>query len=1069
MALVIDYTEDLKVDEDQGTPVNDPNELALPAIGSVATALSSIDTTNNFATGLSTVQVAMEDTFFTFDDTGGEATGLSLTLAAGAPYPTTAGNGIEVPFTTASGDTIYLFQGPTSDTVKCVIGDDPAGEVVFVLHLEEVSSGGELTGAKLWVVQFEPLYHPDGTAVEDDLLDLTDLVYVSTMSVTTSVASDFSDVPAGAPIFAMIADDQNGDVQFLATAFNASAPTTPITVNVSNQGSFPGSLASGSQNITPGTAMRFDLVTGGDTVYTQSEGKLAENITFTDHAPDITQAGFTIVQNQGGRPTDLKIAAYTIPDDMDGADTDGTAFFSTLNNQGPIEEIDAVRIYEIDPATGLPVAGSDHTYLRSGGNVAGVVTFNADGTVTALNLGLNDTVEIIVNEGGLDRFTVTNVDSQKNAYVDIGRLTYTSEIPSEEAQEIGSRIFFDDSGPTVTAGTLGAQSLLTDDTTLGTDDTEDFSGLFDVDFGSDGAGASGPVYTLSTAGGATGVFDTATGEEVVIAQDGDDLVGTVNGGADIVFVISVDSATGEVTLDQRRAVEHLDGGVETDDPATLSGTDLVVLTATAADKDTDEDSDSADITGAIAFDDDHPSVTRNATAAPELTVDDDDLGSSSADFSGLFDHDFGEDGEGGSGVDYELGINAGSTGLKDCATGQTVLLKLDGDDVVGYIGTDTEVFRVSVDSTGSVTLSQSRSIEHIVSGTPTDDPLTLAVANLITLAASVTDGDLDVASATAEIGQSLNFADAQPEFTDPADDLTVNFHAGQSGSESFAVDFHNDILGSIKIADGSLVYDGPFTPVVTDTKIEFYDGTTLVYHLDLTNDGYTVTVDATPPAGSVDLDFDAIKAGGPQETLSVPLMDDSDTIIFNGVIDGLEWTTSDRDHLNPDSLGFGLKGGQASQINPHEGFFFSNAGSAGIDSLTFGIQGIGNIPSVVVHFQLYDDPNNTPNDFSDDVAIAGASGTINVTGLAGGNIVKYVDIEKAGVEYDSALVTFNFPALNKDGTEKDNQGIRVLDFSTEIDNPPIEDEFSFEIEATDGDEDVDLSGLITVTMDPFFI
>ncbi|MGE5502470.1 MAG: DUF5801 repeats-in-toxin domain-containing protein, partial [Ignavibacteriales bacterium] len=483
----------------------------------------------------------------------------------------------------------------------------------------------------------------------------------------------------------------------------------------------------------------------------------------------------------------------------------------------------------------------------------------------------------------------------------------------------------------------------------------------------------------------------------------------------------------------------------------------------ATDKDTDQASNEVDLTAAVSFLDDHPTVTLTANTAPSLTTDDDTLGTDTDDFSGLFSAAFGNDGEGPAGVTYALGINSGSTGLRDCATGDAILLKMDGSDVVGYVGTNTEVFRISVDGDGNVTLSQSRAIEHIVSGVPTDSALTLASANLITLTATAEDGDKDTASNVVNIGTSFHFADAQPEFTDAADDMTLLFAAGSTQTETYAVDYHNDTPGSVAITADSLVYDGPFTPVVNGNTISFYEGATLIYHLNVTDTGYTVTVDHDPAPTFTDLNFGAVKSGGPQETLSVPLSDNSDTIVFDGLIDGAEWTSSDRDYLNPDSLGFGVKGGQASQINPHEGFLFYNTSSDAIDTMRFGIQGIGNLNTVTVHYQLYNDPNNTPTNHADDVAISGGSGDIVVSGLAGGNIVKFVDIGQTGVSYDEAVVTFIFPGTN------DNQGVRVLDFSTQIENAHISDSFSFDVTATDCDLDTVSSGQINVTLDPFLI
>ena len=122
---------------------------------------------------------------------------------------------------------------------------------------------------------------------------------------------------------------------------------------------------------------------------------------------------------------------------------------------------------------------------------------------------------------------------------------------------------------------------------------------------------------------------------------------------------------------------------------------------------------------------------------------------------------------------YALGISAtgADSGLDDTATGQSIYLYMDGNDVVGRVGSGgvadpagVIAFRVT-NSGGSLSLDQVRAVMHDIDGsTPTDhdDAKTLSLATLITLTATITDGDGDTASAVANIGQALSFEDDGP-------------------------------------------------------------------------------------------------------------------------------------------------------------------------------------------------------------------------------------------------------------------------------------------------------------------
>lgn len=170
----------------------------------------------------------------------------------------------------------------------------------------------------------------------------------------------------------------------------------------------------------------------------------------------------------------------------------------------------------------------------------------------------------------------------------------------------------------------------------------------------------------------------------------------------------------------------------------------------------------------INFDDDGPAITAVGTA-PQVIVDESDLATNATgNFATAFAPTPGAD---GATIAYALGINAlnNVSGLTDTATGQSVLLFKEGTSVVGRAGAGGPiVFTVSVDANGVVTLDQQRAIVHANTSNP-DDSRTLAAADLVTLTATITDGDGDTASAIRNIGQNLNFEDDGPTITVPFD------------------------------------------------------------------------------------------------------------------------------------------------------------------------------------------------------------------------------------------------------------------------------------------------------------
>ncbi|QLF94319.1 retention module-containing protein [Pseudomonas sp. ABC1] len=170
--------------------------------------------------------------------------------------------------------------------------------------------------------------------------------------------------------------------------------------------------------------------------------------------------------------------------------------------------------------------------------------------------------------------------------------------------------------------------------------------------------------------------------------------------------------------------------------------------------------------------DDVPEVKLTGAALNDLTVDETDLGtvagaSTTGDFKSAFELIEGADGA--SIIGYELGVASGAvTGLVDSLSKTDITLSLNNGVVEGKAGSLT-VFTISVDSSGKVTLTQLRAVEHSDAEDPNDESAPFD-SSAITLTAVAKDSDGDIARSDAlKIGDKFTFLDDGPTITAPED------------------------------------------------------------------------------------------------------------------------------------------------------------------------------------------------------------------------------------------------------------------------------------------------------------
>ncbi|CAI8877887.1 Flagellar hook-length control protein FliK [Pseudomonas sp. IT-196MI5] len=780
---------------------------------------------------------------------GASITDVSFVDSTGAPL-----SGVVSGLSTLDGISILLYTDTNNNIVLGRAGS-ASGAIVFAAYIEE--TGSPVTGGKIWTVEYQPLLHTN-TANADDSLNLLNKIFIgASQDMEFSLAS----APSGQNLFLMFTTatptvvNDGGvlritDPTIIATGKDPADQssganiTTGDTINTSQAGG-PTTFGTNNQMITEQEGIRFSFVTGARQNVTipnldQNEADIESNVDFTG-VFNAKSASFDVVQLQSGKSAVVKISAFST------ASEPGVNF---INGYVGDTSVEITNIRVINKSTGQVLENSDGSVNSPSiviSTVGGVATIT--GVLAGYQIQYTTTSDhnrVLVENGAA-------VDAKGNNHADFDIGGFKLVQASITTAEIGSKIIFDDDGPSIS--TTGTEPTLTvDETALATNATQSFAANFNSAFGADGAGTL--TYALGVVAGASGLTDTATGEAVNLSLNGAVVEGHTALTNQLVFTVSV-AANGSVTLDQIRAVVHANT-TNPDDSTSLTSDNLVTLTATKTDRDGDSARATLNIGQNLVFKDDGPSITTTGTE-PTLTVDETVLTTdASQSFAANFNSAFGADGAGT--LTYALGVVAGVSGLTDTATGEVVSLSLNGAVVEGHTAiTHQLVFTVSVAANGSVTLDQSRAVAHPDATNP-DDSTTLTTDNLVTLTATKTDGDGDSAQATLNIGQNLVFKDDGPSIsatgTEPTltvDETVLATNATQSFAANFNSAFGADGAGTLTYALGVEVGASGLTDTATGEAVNLsLNGTVVEGHTAITHQlVFTVSVAAN---GSVTLD-----------------------------------------------------------------------------------------------------------------------------------------------------------------------------------------------------------------------
>ena len=254
-------------------------------------------------------------------------------------FTLTGGNGVDSTLMTTNGTKIFLYVYSGNNNV--VLGRlgtagglaNPDGAIAFAAYLDtqtpEVNSDVGATAARLWLIQYLALQHPDGTTA-NDVVTLSGLLNVQVNNVLNF---SLEGAPSGNNLFLMFGDgtpsltdttivvtgehpaNQSG-ADPISTADDISI-TTGETVNT-GQGGGGTTLGNTSQMVNPQKGLIFTYVTGADPNFTvsktepkldQNEADIEANIAFTALVPS-TGATFAVVQLQQDSLAELQISAF---------------------------------------------------------------------------------------------------------------------------------------------------------------------------------------------------------------------------------------------------------------------------------------------------------------------------------------------------------------------------------------------------------------------------------------------------------------------------------------------------------------------------------------------------------------------------------------------------------------------------------------------------------------------------------------------------------------------------------------------------------------------------------------
>ncbi|MFK8399488.1 retention module-containing protein [Pseudomonas sp. BGr12] len=644
-----------------------------------------------------------------------------------------------------------------------------------------------------------------------------------------------------------------------------------------------------SVSIAGGKINLVATITDGDGDSSRAQLDLGDRLTFKDDGPSISA-------NSQGAPVltvdETNLAANA------SADFSGQ-FTSSFGADGA-----GTLTYQLSAVTngmdsGLKTTdGQTIQLFNEGGNVVGRI--GGDQGAVAFKVTLAGGVVTLDQQMALQHSNASNPDDSvsllNNKINLVATITDADGDSLSASLDLGGRLTFKDDGPSITANAGQAPVLTVDETVLTTDATANFSGAFTSNGGADGGTVS---YSLSATDGTASGLQTTSGQSIVLVKVSDTVVeGRVgNTGGAVAFSLTLNSTTGDLTLDQKLAFKHADTTTP-NDPVSLLGS-KIALVATITDGDGDQQSASVDLGGKLVFKDDGPALIAGGNVTGQVMEDalpggNPDGASDTTTAKGSLTSlvNFGADGPGAFSL---TGDYSSLTSQHLTSGGVALVYSVVGNLLTAMAGAKT-IFTLSVDTAGNYEFKLVGPLDHPLHNGSDTEQLALNLGGLI----KATDGDGDPVS----LGSGslvINVQDDLPVVHSEPPCQDVSETPGFVLNGTLDVSFGGDGRGAFDLSSNTAP-DG-LTYVVTQlpgggSQLTAYDGSNEAFFvLKVNADGtYSFEVLNSRPISTVEYDLAQLAAGGPRPSAS--LTSDGLTVVF----------TSPNGDVNPSSNGMGVGG-----------------------------------------------------------------------------------------------------------------------------------------------------------------
>ena len=370
-----------------------------------------------------------------------------------------AGDGVDSGLRTLAGLPVYLYTDSSDKHIVLGRTASADGPVVVAFYLNESKDiGGNIIGAKVWSVQYQPLQHTDPANADDPLTLAPNVLKVG--GAVSVVPFSLAGAPSGQNLFLTIGTP---DVAIVATGkkpanqdvtgtivggdtVNTSQAAGTTTIGVNNQMIDP-TIKKGvvtTQNeglyLTYVTGVNPDYTVGTSAAsLTQTEADVEANIQFTGLFAART-ASFAVVQLQGGTSAVIRLAA------------------SNVNNAENITGVNYIGQAGLNGAESIPITSV--TVLDASGNpVISGVNINISGGVAVISgVKAGYRIRYTTDASGTpgiethNRLLIENAGSgsgKNSASFDVGsiQLETVNQLPPIDISE---KLRFEDDGPTTT-------------------------------------------------------------------------------------------------------------------------------------------------------------------------------------------------------------------------------------------------------------------------------------------------------------------------------------------------------------------------------------------------------------------------------------------------------------------------------------------------------------------------------------------------------------------------------------------------------------------------------------------